>query len=155
MAPGAVGPIESALRTHGGVVGLALGAYGEASQSVEALLEWCAGVAAAAQWQRLGYTSKERCRAAFLCGYRDRVAAALSVPRQSRALARQHALGGRGSGEPVHAAGRLRGLPRRHHIAPEGALPAGFQAGGTASARSARTRALIGGEGFSDSRSLF
>ena len=77
MAPGAVGPIESALRTHGGVVGLALGAYGEASQSVEALLEWCAGVAAAAQWQRLGYTSKERCRAAFLCGYRDRVATAL------------------------------------------------------------------------------
>ena len=77
VAPGAVGPIESALRTHGGVIGLALGACGEASQSVEALLEWCASVAAAAQWQRLGYTSKERCRAAFLCGYRDRVAAAL------------------------------------------------------------------------------
>ena len=34
-------------------------------------------MAAAAQWQRLGYTSKERCRAAFLCGYRDRVATAL------------------------------------------------------------------------------
>ena len=34
-------------------------------------------MAAAAQWQRLGYTSKERCRAAFLCGYRDRLAAAL------------------------------------------------------------------------------
>ena len=41
------------------------------------MLEWCAGVAAAAQWQRLGYTSKERCRAAFLCGYRGRLAAAL------------------------------------------------------------------------------
>ena len=54
-----------------------MGAHGEASQSVEALLEWCASVAAAAQWQRLGYTSKERCRAAFLCGYRDRVATAL------------------------------------------------------------------------------
>ena len=44
---------------------------------------------AAAQWQRLGYTSKERCRAAFLCGYRDRVATALY-----RAKAEQHALPG-------------------------------------------------------------
>ena len=61
----------------GGHLATGGGAYGEASQSAEALLEWCASVAAAAQWQRLGYTSKERCRAAFLCGYRDRVAAAL------------------------------------------------------------------------------
>ena len=37
VAPGAVGPIESALRTHGGVTGLALGAYGEASQSPQSL----------------------------------------------------------------------------------------------------------------------
>ena len=77
VATGTVGPIESAVRTHGGVIGLAMGACGEASQTVEDLLEWCASVAAAAQWQRLGYTSKERCRAAFLCGYRDRVATAL------------------------------------------------------------------------------
>ena len=62
-----------------------MGAYGEASQSVETLLEWCASVAAAAQWQRLGYTSKERCRAAFLCGYRDRVAAALCRAKAERA----------------------------------------------------------------------
>ena len=44
---------------------------------VEELLEWCAGAAAAHQWERLGFTSLKRCRAAFLCGYRDRVSVAL------------------------------------------------------------------------------
>ena len=68
-----------------------MGACGEASQSVEALLEWCASVAAAAQWQRLGYTSKERCRAAFLCGYRDRVATALYRAKAEHLLARRSA----------------------------------------------------------------
>ena len=58
-----------------------------------------------------------------------------------------NALGGGGGGEPVHAAGRLHGLPRRFHPAPADAIPTGFQAGGAANARSARTRALIGGGG--------
>ena len=122
-----------------------MGACGEASQAVESLLEWCASVAAAAQWQRLGYTSKERCRAAFLCGYRDRVAAALYRAKAERALARQHALGGGGGGEPVHAAGRLHGLPCRRHFAPAVAVPARLHTGGAAGARSARARALRGG----------
>ena len=77
MAAGAVGPVEAAVRDHGGVTGLAMGAYGEASDTVEQLLEWCAGAAAEDQWERLGYTSMKRCRAAFLCAYRDRVSVAL------------------------------------------------------------------------------
>ena len=122
--------------------------YGEASQSVETLLEWCASVAAAAQWQRLGYTSKERCRAAFLCGYRDRVATTLYRAKAEHLLGSTRWVRGGGGGEPVHATGRLRGLPRSHHRAPACATPAGLHAGGAASARSARTRALIGGGGF-------
>ena len=115
---------------------------------MEVLLEWCAGMAAAAQWQRLGYTSKERCRAAFLCGYRDRLAAALYRAKAEHLLGNTYALGGGGGGQPVHATGRLHGLPRRHHPAPANAVPARLRASGTAGARSARTRALNGGRGI-------
>ena len=117
VAAGAVGPVEAAVRDHGGVIGLAMGAYGEASDTVEQLLEWCAGAAAEDQWERLGYTSMKRCRAAFLCAYRDRVSVALYRAKAEHLFMNVRWVEGAEPNEPPSTHGERVEQDQEHHSA--------------------------------------
>ena len=49
-AQGSAGPCEDAIQGAGGVIGLCYGHYGEASDSIDDLIDWCAEAAAESAW---------------------------------------------------------------------------------------------------------
>ena len=123
--PTQVGPVETALNNYGGVTGLCLGHYGEASDTVEEYLRWCAAIAAAACWKRHGYATEKHATGAFLSCFRHRVGLEHArLKARHLHLNLQHVEGAEGNAQAQTAeqaeqrAGMARGMRARkpHHF---------------------------------------
>ena len=69
-AQGSAGPCEDAIQGVGGVIGLCYGHYGEASDSIDDLIDWCAEATAESAWEEHGFTSRTAATGAYKAMYR-------------------------------------------------------------------------------------
>ena len=70
VAPGTAGPCEDAIAGVGGVIGLCYGHYGEASDSIDDLIDWCADATAEHGWEEHGFASRTVARGHYKAMYR-------------------------------------------------------------------------------------